>query len=331
MDDPRSDAGHLQEATRWLLVVLVGASVLAAGVLAVSDVPGLIGRRWQVVGVVSAAVTVLALLVGLLAVLRAMGPGGEDDATGTNDAPEAPVTPAPPPSVPVSRGGTNPGADEDTAVEGEEDGTSTEVPSGAVPAEAVALVLPAAAPGAVSRRSHRHAVRRYHRARAIVTVVIVVAALGMTGMTTASVVDGNNVEARTRGQLEAQLSAEEDGPITEPRAVTVQLTTPGLRRVAAAMGCTGAAIGSRPVQGWAVSGTFRNPTVVLFAPVPACNNTELLLEPRDGFVYPSWPTPVTSTTRPVPTSVAETTPASTAAAQAPGPADALSTPTPAAP
>ena len=57
MDDTRGEIERLQEATRWLLVVLVGACVLAAGVLAVTDVPGLVGRRWQLVGAVSAAVT----------------------------------------------------------------------------------------------------------------------------------------------------------------------------------------------------------------------------------------------------------------------------------
>ena len=102
--------------------------------------------------------------------------------------------------------------------------------------------------------------------------------------------------------VQTQLQADQDGPITEPQPVAVQFTTPGLRRVAEAMNCTGADIGARPVQGWAVSGTFRNPTVVLFAPVPACDNVEIALAPRDGFVYPSVGAPTTTTTIAPPTS-----------------------------
>ena len=131
---------------------------------------------------------------------------------------------------------------------------------------------------------------------------VVLAFLGMVGMTVAAVVDGNNVEARQRTLLAAQLTAEQDGPITEPQAVAVQLTTRGLERIAEAMGCTGAQIGARPVQGWAVSGTYRNPTVVLFGPVPQCEDIEIALAPRDGFVYPTFGTPTTgattATTRP---------------------------------
>lgn len=300
MDDPRIEAGRLEDSTRWLLVVLVGACVLGAGVLAASDVAGLIGRRWQVVGAASATLTVLALVVGLLAVLRAMGPGGEDEplagAGGVRSAP------AEPPARNASVGEAT-GADVDLAdADGEEDpdgrsvtaGTDAEAAAVAVDPEPEPLVLPPSAPGSEARRAHRAAVRRYHRARSIVTVAVVLAVLGMAGMATAAVVDGNNVEDRTRRQLEAQLTAEEDGPITEPQAVAVQLTTPGLRRVAEAMGCTGSAIGARPVQGWAVSGTYRNPTVVLFAPVPACENIEIALAPRDGFVYPTLQTPTSA-------------------------------------
>ncbi|MBL8774766.1 MAG: hypothetical protein JNK12_02490 [Acidimicrobiales bacterium] len=305
MDDPRIEAGRLEDSTRWLLVVLVGACVLAAGVLAVSDVAGLVGRRWQVVGAASATLTVLALVVGLLAVLRAMGPGGDDEppAGAVSESPAA----ADPPALSSPAGETT-AADIDIAVtadDGEVDpedqgpSTSTDAEEAAVTVDPgpEPLVLPPSAPGSEARRAHRAAVRRYHRARSIVTVSVVLAVLGMAGMATAAVVDGNNVEDRARRQLEAQLTAEEDGPITEPQAVAVQLTTPGLRRVAEAMGCTGSAIGARPVQGWAVSGTYRNPTVVLFAPVPACDNIEIALAPRDGFVYPTLQTP-TSAARP---------------------------------
>lgn len=297
MDDPRNEAGRLEDSTRWLLIVLVGACVLGAGVLAASDVAGLVGRRWQVVGAVSATLTVLALVVGLLAVLRAMGPGGDDEPLAGAAADNPAVVPASPsPETPPVDAVTDDdaslgeGALEDGATEAS--GESAAVDPGPEP-----LVLPPSAPGSEARRAHRAAVRRYHRARSIVTVAVVLAVLGMAGMATAAVVDGNNVEDRARRQLEAQLTADEDGPITEPQAVAVQLTTPGLRRVAEAMGCTGAAIGARPVQGWAVSGTYRNPTVVLFAPVPACKNIEIALAPRDGFVYPTLQTP-TSAARP---------------------------------
>ena len=66
--DLRSETEDLAQATRWLLVVLVGAGVIAAGVIAATDVPGLVGNKWQVVGAVSGAVTVLALVAGLLVV-----------------------------------------------------------------------------------------------------------------------------------------------------------------------------------------------------------------------------------------------------------------------
>lgn len=285
MDDPRTEAGRLQDETRWLLVVLVGACVLAAGVLAVSDVPGLVGRRWQVVGAVSAGVTVLALVLGLLAVLRAMAPEAVDDEVGAAD---------------------------DGVTLGATDHDDPEAAAPVADAAPEELVLPPRSAATESRRAHRQALRHYHRARTTVTVAVVVALLGMVGMATASVVDGNNVEARTRRQLEAQLQAREDGPITEPESVEVQLTTPGLRRVAEAMGCTGAAIGASPVQGWAVSGTYRNPTVVLFGPVPACQDISIALAPRDGFVYPTILAPVPSTTVPPVTS--------TTAAVAPAPA-----------
>ena len=263
MDDPRIEADGLQDNTRWLLLVLVGACVLAAGVLAISDVAGLVGRRWQVVGAASAAVTVFALVLGLLVVVRAMGPTADDEA-------------------------------------GEAVGETTSAEGISVEPEAIAL--PAPSPAAEGRRAHRQALRRYQRTRTTVTAAVVVAVLGMVGMATASVIDGNNVERRLRTQLEAQLRSEADGPITEPQPIEVQLTTPGLRRVADAMGCTGADIGVRPVQGWAVSGTYRNPAVVLFGPAPGCSDTEIALTPNDGFVYPTILAPVTTTTLPAVTS-----------------------------
>lgn len=317
MVDPRFEPGRLQEATRWLLVVLVGACVLAAGVIAVSDVPGLIGRRWQVVGAVSAAVTVLVLVIGLLAVVRAMGPDGEETGEAVPPAdPPAPASPAPttPLAIPTStlgevvgEGGAESGAQGDVDGVPADAGVAVPVLDGGIPnatsgAAAEPLVLPPPSPAAESRRAHRHAARRYQRARTTVTVAVLVAFLGMVGMTAAAVVDGNNVERRTRAQLEAQLTADEDGPISEPQSVAVQLTTAGLRRVADAMGCTGATIGARPVNGWAVAGTYRNPALVLFGPVPGCRNIEIALTPTDGFVYPSIPGPFVTTTVPAATS-----------------------------
>lgn len=292
MDDPaRADNDQLHDSTRWLLVVLLGAAVLAAGVIAATDVPGLVGRRWQAVGAASGALTVIALLVGLLVVLRALDPLADEEPVEAADVVERL------PEVAPSDGGDD-GTDLDADTEAGEAAEAAE--AGPVVEEPRAE----AAVGATTRRSHRHAVHRFHRTRSLVGIAVVAAFLGMVGMTVAAVADGNKVEERTRRELQAQLDADREGPITEPQPVAVQLTTPGLRRVAEAMDCTGADIGARPVQGWAVSGTFRNPTVVLFAPVPACDNTEIALAPRDGFVYPSvgppttTTTPVTSTTQP---------------------------------
>lgn len=291
--DAHPETEDLAQATRWLLVVLVGAAVLAAGVIAATNVPGLVGNKWQVVGAVSGAVTVLALVLGLLVVLRSMEPAAEDEGLDAATVSEArPVV-------------TDEAADEVPDADGDEAG-GDEVPVTDEPA-VEAFVLPPPSPGGEARRAHRRAVHRFQRARTSVSVAVVVAFLGMVGMTVAAVVDGNNVERRQRTVLEAQLAVDEEGPITEPQAVAVQLTTPGLRRVADAMGCTGAQIGARPVQGWAVAGTYRNPTVVLFGPVPQCKDVQVALAPRDGFVYPTFGTPtsaggaVTTTTRPAAT------------------------------
>lgn len=277
--DLRSETEDLAQATRWLLVVLLGASVLAAGVIAATDVPGLVGDKWQVVGAAAGALTVLSLVVGLLVVLRATEPAGEDEAVDAATVNGALATDA---------GPVTPTAEDDEAGTGDDAEAAAE-PSGA-------FVLPPPAPGGEARRAHRRAAARFHRARTAVSVAVVLAFLGMVGMTVAAVVDGNNVEQRSRALLEAQLTAEEDGPITEPQAVAVQLTTRGLERIADAMGCTGAQIGARPVQGWAVSGTYRNPTVVLFGPVPQCKDIEIALAPRDGFVYPTFGTPTADAT-----------------------------------
>lgn len=300
--DAHPETEDLAQATRWLLVVLVGAAVLAAGVIAATNVPGLVGNRWQVVGAVSGAVTVLALVVGLLVVLRSMGPAAEDE--GLDAATVNETLPA------VTDAGPDEGSGEgelgdDATGDGDGDDDGVEAPTAGESTVDV-FVLPPPAPGVEARRAHRRAVQRFHRTRTAVSVAVVVAFLGMVGMTVAAVVDGNNVERRQRTLLEAQLAAEADGPITEPQAVAVQLTTPGLRRVADAMGCTGAQIGARPVQGWAVSGTYRDPTVVLFGPVPQCDDVQLALAPRDGFVYPTFGAPTgaaaggatTTTTRP---------------------------------
>lgn len=287
--DLRSDTEDLAQATRWLLVVLVAAGVLAAGVIAATDVPGLVGEKWQVVGAAAAALTVVSLLVGLLVVLRSMEPLAEEEALEA-----ATVTDRLPAEVEVevedAEGAT---AGEDAGVDDDEADRSPTVVD-----DADAFVLPPPAPGLEARRVHRRAVARFHRARTVVTVTVVLAFVGMVGMAVAAVVDGNNVEERQRTLLEDQLSAQEDGPITEPQAVAVQLTTRGLERIADAMGCTGAQIGARPVQGWAVSGTYRNPTVVLFGPVAQCKDIEIALAPRDGFVYPTFGTPAAGTTTP---------------------------------
>ncbi len=295
MDDAaRNDTDQLHDSTRWLLVVLLGVAVLAAGVIAATDVPDLVGRRWQAVGAASGALTVVALMVGLLVVLRALDPLADEEPVEAAD-----VVERLPETAPEDEGGE--GEAGDTEVDA---GASTEAAGAAAfPAGASGVQEPAPEPvAAASRRVHRHAVHRFHRTRSLVGIAVVVAFLGMVGMTVAAVADGNKVEERARRALQTQLQADQDGPITEPQPVAVQFTTPGLRRVAEAMNCTGADIGARPVQGWAVSGTFRNPTVVLFAPVPACDNVEIALAPRDGFVYPSVGAPTTTTTIAPPTS-----------------------------
>jgi len=302
-DASRPGQTQYQDSTRSLLVVLVVVSVLAAGVLAVADVPGLIGNRWQVVGAASAALTVVALLVAVFVVLRALDPIAEEEPVEVSAVPLAP-----PPST------TDDASPEDAADEDAGGGVNVAVEKDDAPV----VERP-------SRRAQRQVATRYHRARSAVAVALVLGFLGMAGMTVAAVVDGNNVEQRARTILQEQLDADQDGPITEPQAVAVQLTTPGLQRVADAMGCTGQQIGARPVQGWAVSGTYRNPTVVLFGPTAGCKNVELLLAPRDGFVYPTIgvpttlrsPNPTPTTPRPAITQPAITQPAITQPATTP--------------
>lgn len=295
MDDAaRNDTDQLHDSTRWLLVVVLGAAVLAAGVIAATDVPDLVGRRWQAVGAASGALTVIALLVGLLVVLRALDPLADEEPVEAAD-----VVERLPETAPVDEGQAG-DSDVDAGDSTEATGAAAD-PVGASGVEGPEpepepSPEPAVVAGAATRRVHRHAVHRFHRTRSLVGIAVVVAFLGMVGMTVAAVADGNKVEERARRALQTQLQADQDGPITEPQPVAVQFTTPGLRRVAEAMNCTGADIGARPVQGWAVSGTFRNPTVVLFAPVPACDNTEIALAPRDGFVYPTVGVPTTTTT-----------------------------------
>ncbi len=289
MDDAaRNDTDQLHDSTRWLLVVLLGVAVLAAGVIAATDVPDLVGRRWQAVGAASGALTVIALLVGLLVVLRALDPLADEEPVEAAD-----VVERLPETAPVDEGQAG---DSDVDAGDSTEATGAVADLAGAPGVEEAEPEPVVVAGAATRRVHRHAVHRFHRTRSLVGIAVVVAFLGMVGMTVAAVADGNKVEERARRALQTQLQADQDGPITEPQPVAVQFTTPGLRRVAEAMNCTGADIGARPVQGWAVSGTFRNPTVVLFAPVPACDNAEIALAPRDGFVYPTIGVPTTTTT-----------------------------------
>lgn len=294
MDDTaRREAEQLQESTRWLLVVLIGACVLTAAVITVTDIPDLVGRRWQAVGAASAAVAVVALVIALLVVLRSLDPLADDEpleASEITDQLGAADTAAPDEGGAVESG---PDAEADADADADPDPDPDGVADAAAPD---AVVLPTVAAAPESRRTHRHAVHRYHRTRFLVGAAVVVALLAMVGMTVAAVADGNNIEAQQRQALRDEVQTGDDGPITSPQAVAVQFTTPGLRRAAEAMGCTGADIGSEPVQGWAVAGTYRNPTVVLFAPVPECENAQLALTPRDGFVYPSILTRATTTT-----------------------------------
>lgn len=228
MDDPSAEASRLQDNTRWLLVVLVGACVLAAGILAVSDVAGLVGRRWQVVGATSTTVTVLALVVGLLGVLRAMGPGGDG------------VVPVPVP-VPMSpQLAPQPTMEPSPATRRRPGRSSVRRPRRSTPRSPRAAPL---GPGRRVRRRHRRAaplppgpLDRHRRRRG-----------GGHGHGGHGQRCGGGRKQRAGPcappSSRRSSSAKEDGPITEPQAVAVQLTTPGLRRVAEAMGCPGAAIG----------------------------------------------------------------------------------------
>lgn len=298
MDDTaRREAEQLQESTRWLLVVLVGMCVLTAAVIAVTDIPDLVGRSWQVVGAASAAVAVVTLVIALLVVLRSLDPLADDEPLEASEI--ADQLDAVGAAVPDGDADADTDAEPDAAVDPDPDTQATE-----------AAALPTVAVVPESRRAHRHAVHRYHRTRFLVGAAVVVTLLAMVGMTVAAVADGDNIEAQQRQALRDEVRARDDGPITSPQAVAVQFTTPGLRRAAEAMGCTGADIGSEPVQGWAVAGTYRNPTVILFAPVPECENTQIVLTASDGFVYPSILTRSTTTT----TSDRATTPTTAAGA-----------------
>lgn len=343
MDDAsRPSSEQYQDSTRWMLVVLVAVSVLAAGVVAAADVPGLVGNRWQVVGAASVALTLGALLVAVFVVLRALDPIADDD---PGEAPVvvpavlADTVVAPEPLVPVAEEAAAVDAESSTDSEGEapatddvdvDDQTGEDPPAGEVAPVAEVTAAPGILAPAVegpSRRAQRHAATRYRRSRSVATVAIVLAFLGMTGMTVAAVADGNNIEERARDALQSELAIEDEGPITEPQAVAVQFTTPGLRRIAEEMGCTGQQIGLRPVQGWAVSGTYRNPVVVLFGPTAACDDVQLALAPRDGFVYPTGGVFAATANRPAATGFA--TPPTSVAGAAGGPVAA--TPTSAAP
>lgn len=344
MDDvSRPSSEQYQDSTRWMLVVLVAVSVLAAGVVAAADVPGLVGNRWQVVGAASVALTVGALLVAVFVVLRALDPITDDDPgetpvvvpgvlADTVVAPEPPVAVAEEADAGDAAPSTN--ADGDAPAVADAHDQAAEQP---LAAEVAPVAEVAGAPGVLStavegptRRAQRHAATRYRRSRSAATAAIVLAFVGMTGMTVAAVADGNNIEVRARDALEAQLAVDDEGPITEPQAVAVQFTTPGLRRIAEEMGCTGQQIGLRPVQGWAVSGTYRNPVVVLFGPTAACDDVQLALAPRDGFVYPTGGVFAATATRPAATRSA-TPPTSVAGVGGGVGAPGAATPTPVAP
>ena len=314
-DSSRHDSDQAQATTRWLLVVLVATAVLAGAVIVVTDVPGLVGNRWQLVGLLSVGATLLALVVGLLVVLRALEAWPNAMSPAFDEAGDREVAGGDAGEVPAEEDGG------DDAPDMTADGTSDETGE-AVVDDAVAVTddstddsagdtagdttgVPTARldevtiggenGGVAARRSRRRLVQRYRTARLGTAAAVLVALGGMAGMIIASVQDGDNVEARARLAAENR-DGPVSAPITEPLAVAIELTPLGRVAMAEALGCSRGKLGPAPLQGWAVAGALDEPTVVVLSPDPACTNARVELDARLGFVYPTILAPPESAT-----------------------------------
>lgn len=312
MDDAsRHDSDQAQATTRWLLVVLVATAVLAGAVIVVTDVPGLVGNRWQLVGLLSVGATLLALVVGLLVVLRALEAWPNAMSPAFDEAGDREVAGGDAGEVPAEEDGG------DDAPDMTADGTSDETGE-AVVDDAVAVTDDSAGDtagdttgvptarldevtiggengGVAARKSRRRLVQRYRTARLGTAAAVLVALGGMAGMIIASVQDGDNVEARARLAAENR-DGPVSAPITEPLAVAIELTPLGRVAMAEALGCSRGKLGPAPLQGWAVAGALDEPTVVVLSPDPACTNARVELDARLGFVYPTILAPPESAT-----------------------------------
>lgn len=310
-DSSRHDSDQAQATTRWLLVVLVATAVLAGAVIVVTDVPGLVGNRWQLVGLLSVGATLLALVVGLLVVLRALEAWPNAMSPAFDEAGDREVAGGDAGEVPAEEDGG------DDAPDMTADGTSDETGE-AVVDDAVAVTDDSAGDtagdttgvptarldevtiggengGVAARKSRRRLVQRYRTARLGTAAAVLVALGGMAGMIIASVQDGDNVEARARLAAENR-DGPVSAPITEPLAVAIELTPLGRVAMAEALGCSRGKLGPAPLQGWAVAGALDEPTVVVLSPDPACTNARVELDARLGFVYPTILAPPESAT-----------------------------------
>lgn len=304
MDDAsRHDSDQAQATTRWLLVVLVATAVLAGAVIVVADVPGLVGDRWQLVGLLSVGATLLALVVGLLVVLRALEAWPNAMAPAFDEAGDREVAGDDAGEVPAEEDGADDAPDRTADETGEavvDDAVAVAVAvtgdsAGDTTARLDEVTIGGENGGVAARKSRRRLVQRYRTARLGTAAAVLVALGGMAGMIIASVQDGDNVEGRARLAAENR-DGPVSAPIAEPLAVAIELTPVGRVAMAEALGCSQGKLGPAPLQGWAVAGALDEPTVVVLSPDPACTNARVELDARLGFVYPTILAPPESAT-----------------------------------